>query len=170
MFVKGSFGPQSLFPTTQKERSGLHREQLMHTNCTCTHPHTHACMQTFYNLLFTSVQHFCLINVFYYSINLISPDLQLITSTFTESSCRRNMTPHIQHFLGTHISEQLPKHYCNTNHNDTVNHKAWGVIKCLCLLSAPVKHLLGGNTSVAIATVSPLDAKLECDVAWEVPL
>lgn len=46
-------------------------------------------------------------------------------------------------FPGAHIFEQLPKHYCNINHNDPVNHKAQDVIKCLSLLPALVKHLPG---------------------------
>lgn len=46
-------------------------------------------------------------------------------------------------FPEAHISELLPEHYCNINHNDTVNHEAQGVIKCFSLLSALVKHLPG---------------------------
>lgn len=70
----------------------------------------------------------------------------------------------------SHDAHTFLKHRSNINHNEAVNHKAPVVIKCLCLLSALVKHLPGANPSVAIATDPQVDAKLQYGAAWEVPL
>lgn len=69
----------------------------------------------------------------------------------------------------SHDTHTFLNHRSNINHNKAVNHKAPVVIKCLCLLSALVKHLPGANSSVAIATDPQVDAKLEDGAAWEVP-
>lgn len=47
------------------------------------------------------------------------------------------------HFLAQTFLNSAPEHHSNINHNEAVNQKAPVVIKCLCLLSAPVKHLPG---------------------------
>ena len=113
---------------------------------TCTHLHTHTQVISF---LFASVRDLCdgpvrLKEAFHKKSDLARLAAQTTMSSFTESFSRKQEhDPRQSRFPAAHISEPLSKHYCNINHNDTVNHKAQGVIKWLSLLSALVKHLPG---------------------------